>query len=410
MKKDHNPSSNAAALRRRAEEKLQGKQKGRRKETGAREAQLEAQQLVHELQVHQIELEMQNDELQQSRAEVETLLGQYKDLYDFAPVGYVTLDSDEAIRRVNLTGALLLGEDRNRLINRRFGLFISKADRPAFHNFLQGVFANRDIVSGKSTCEVTLDKVEDRPPASETQRQGGIDETRRQVRIEAQVTEDRQECRAVIIDITRRRKAEAALQETHARLERNLKGAIDVIAETIERKGPYPPGRHRRIAALASAIAREMGLTDFQVQGIELAAAIYDIGMIYIPIELLQNTDRLEGTKSDLYHDYPQNGHDILKKIEFLWPIADIVLQHRECFDGSGFPQGLKGADILIETRVLAVADALEDLMTHRSFRNAFPLIEALENISSNSGSKYDPNVVDACLKLFKEKGYKMEG
>jgi response regulator RpfG family c-di-GMP phosphodiesterase len=153
-----------------------------------------------------------------------------------------------------------------------------------------------------------------------------------------------------------------------------------------------------------------MGLTDFQMQGIELAAAVYDIGLMDIPIEFLQDTNRLEGIKRDLYQGYPQTGHDTLKKIEFPWPIVEIILQHRECFDGSGFSYGLKGADILIEARVLAVANAIEDLTCHWAFRNAFPLSEALEEISSNSGSRYDPKVVAACQKLFKERGYKMEG
>jgi response regulator RpfG family c-di-GMP phosphodiesterase len=216
--------------------------------------------------------------------------------------------------------------------------------------------------------------------------------------------------RALEQEITVRKQAEESLQESHAKLERNLKGTIDVLSETIEGKGPYAPGHHRRVAALASAIAWEMGLTPFQVQGIELAAAVYDIGLINIPIEFLQDTSRLEGIKLTLYQGYPRAGHDALKKIEFPWPIADIVLQHRECFDGSGFPQGIKGADILIEARILAVADAIEDLTVHRSYRNALPMEEALAVISKHSGSRYDPDVVGACQRLIQEKGYKTEG
>jgi response regulator RpfG family c-di-GMP phosphodiesterase len=215
--------------------------------------------------------------------------------------------------------------------------------------------------------------------------------------------------RALEQEITVRKKAEKSLLESHANLERNLKGTIDVLSETIEGKGSYAPGHHRRVAALASAIAREMGLTPFQVQGIELAAAVYDIGLINIPLEFLQDANRLEGLKLTLYQGYPQAGHDSLKRIEFPWPIADIILQHRECFDGSGFPQRIKGDVILIEARVLAVADAIEDLTIHRSYRNALPLNKALEEVSSQSGSKYDPEVVAACLKLFKKNGYKME-
>lgn len=361
--------------------------------------------LVQELQIHQIELEMHNEELRKSRVEVEPLLSQYIDLYDFAPVGYFTLDSDGAIRRVNLTGAALLGEERARLVNRRFGNFVSSADRPAFNDFLQKVFTNQAAASDKAACEVTLCNKEDRPPSPELSGSRYFGEARqRHVHIEATATEDGQECRAVVADITQRKQAEAALQEIHATLKRNLKGTIEVISETIERKGPYAPGHHQRVAALASAIAREMRLTDFQVQGIELAAAVYDIGLMTIPIEFLQDTERLEGSKRDLYQGYPQTGHETLKKIEFPWPIADIILQHRECFDGTAFPQGIKGADILIEARLLAVADAIADLVVHRSYRNALPMGEALAVISTHSGSLYDPDVVAACQRLIQER------
>jgi HD-GYP domain-containing protein (c-di-GMP phosphodiesterase class II) len=190
----------------------------------------------------------------------------------------------------------------------------------------------------------------------------------------------------------------------------SMKGLIEVIAETIELRGPYTAGHHERVSGLAVAIAREMGLTDLQVEGIELASAVYDIGTVNIPADILREGERLEGIALSLYQAYPGNTYDMLKKVEFLWPIADIVHQHRECYDGSGFPRGIKGEETLVEARILAVAAALDDLTTRRSFRDAFPLSEALEKMSSHSGSKYDPEVVAACLKLFREKGFKMEG
>jgi len=231
---------------------------------------------------------------------------------------------------------------------------------------------------------------------------------RLRVQLEQQATDLRLANEQLQSDITKRKQAETALQESHTKLERNLKGAIDVISETIERKGPYPPGHHRHVSALTSAIAIEMGLTDFQAQGIELAAAVYDIGLMTVPIEFLKDNERLEGLKLTMYQGHPQAGHDALKKIEFPWPIAETILQHRECYDGSGFPQGIRGEVILIEARILAVAAALEDLTTHKSFRSAFPLSAALDKISSESGSKYDPEVVAACLRLFREKGYQL--
>ncbi|MCX5855153.1 MAG: response regulator [Deltaproteobacteria bacterium] len=212
----------------------------------------------------------------------------------------------------------------------------------------------------------------------------------------------------ITIELALHRKGiELNLLKNHARIYKSMKGMIEAIAETIELRGPYTEGHHERVSRLAVAIARELGLTDFQVEGIELASAIYDIGMVNIPADILQEAGRLEGVKLTMYQTYPEAAYDTLKKIECIWPLAYIILQHRECYDGSGFPRGIKGEAILIEARILAVAHALEDLTTHRSYRNAVPLNEALEEISANSGSQYDPNVVAACLRLFKEKGYR---
>ena len=185
---------------------------------------------------------------------------------------------------------------------------------------------------------------------------------------------------------------------------------MKAFSGAIELSGPYAPGHHRRVAEFAHAIAKEMGLPDFSGEGLWLAAHVYDISLVNMPVEILQDADRLTGTRLTLYRNYPQLSYDILKEVNFLWPIANIALQHRECYDGSGFPRGIKGKDILIEARILAVAHALEDLTTNMSYRNAFPLKQALDEIKAHRGSQYDPDVVDACLRLFNEKGYKPEG
>jgi len=193
------------------------------------------------------------------------------------------------------------------------------------------------------------------------------------------------------------------------RLTKCFKGTIDAVMGAIELRGPYTPGHHQRVAESTRAIANEMGLTDFSVEGLLLAAYVYDISLVNMPTEILQDSGQLTGLKLAMYQTYPQMSYNILKEVDFPWPIADIVLQHRECYDGSGFPKGIKGEDILLRARILAVADAIEDLTSHRAFRNAFPLNEVLEKISADSGSKYDPKVVDVCLKLFREKGFIFE-
>lgn len=203
---------------------------------------------------------------------------------------------------------------------------------------------------------------------------------------------------------------EMNLKKNHARIYRSMQGVIAAIAETVELRGPYTPGHHERVGKLASALAREMGLTDFQIEGIELAAAIYDIGMVNIPADLLQEAERLEGLRLSLYQTYPLAIYETLKKIECIWPIADIVRQHRECYDGSGFPRGIRGEVILMEARILSVAHAIEDLTTDRSYRNAMTIEQVLEEISSHRATQFDADVVAVCVRLFQEKGYRMAG
>ncbi|MDD3847440.1 MAG: response regulator [Syntrophorhabdaceae bacterium] len=193
------------------------------------------------------------------------------------------------------------------------------------------------------------------------------------------------------------------------RLIKCFKGTIDAVSGAFELRGPYTIGHHRRVAQFAQAIAGEMGLTDFSVEGLSLAAYVYDVSFVDIPSDILQDSGRLTGLKLNAYHAYPQLSYNILKEVDFPWAVADIVLQHREHYDGSGFPKGTRGADILIEARILSVADAIEDLTSHRSFRNALTLKQALDEIEAHRGSRYDPDVVDVCLELFGGKGTTIE-
>jgi HD-GYP domain-containing protein (c-di-GMP phosphodiesterase class II) len=195
------------------------------------------------------------------------------------------------------------------------------------------------------------------------------------------------------------------------RLARCYAGTMKAFSGAIELRGPHtPPGHHQRVAFIAHGIAKEMGFSDFSVEGLWLAAHVYDISLVNMPVKIRMGASQLTGDSLTQYRKYPQLSYDILAAVDFPWPIADIVLQHRECFDGSGYPQGIKGENILIEARILAVAVAVEDLTSHRIFRKAFPLKQAFDEIGAHRGSQYDPEVVDACLRLFNEKGYKTEG
>lgn len=213
----------------------------------------------------------------------------------------------------------------------------------------------------------------------------------------------------VFRDISARKKAEQELRESWERLRRTLAGTIQAISATIEMRDPYTAGHQRRVAQLAEAIAREMKLPDAQIEGIKFAAEIHDIGKIYVPAEILSKPTKLTELEYTIIKTHPQAGYDILKNIEFPWPIAQIVLQHHERINGSGYPNGLKNGEILMEAKILAVADVVEAMSSHRPYRPSFGLDRALEEIRSNRGVLYEPEVVDKCLKLFTEKRFSFQ-
>ena len=198
------------------------------------------------------------------------------------------------------------------------------------------------------------------------------------------------------------------VQERTAALSEALLGIVNAMSVTVEKRDPYTAGHQFRVAKLAQAIAEEMGLPKQTVEGTYLAGIIHDIGKISVPAEILSKPSRLLEEEFSLIKKHSQTGYDILKTIKFLWPIPDIVLQHHERLDGSGYPQGLAGDDILVEARILAVADTVESMASHRPYRPELGLEIALEEIMQKRGKLYDEAVVDACIALFNEKGYEL--
>ena len=201
-------------------------------------------------------------------------------------------------------------------------------------------------------------------------------------------------------------RAIAERQRYVEKLRENMEEAVEAISVTLEMRDPYTAGHQRRVADLAVAIARELGLPQEQIHGIRLAAIVHDIGKIQIPSEMLSKPSRLSEIEYSLIKVHSQAGYDILKEIDFPWPIAKTVLQHHERLDGSGYPQGLKGEEIILEARILAVADVVEAISSHRPYRPALGLKTAFEEIRKHSAARYDPAVVEACIRLFLEKEY----
>ena len=216
------------------------------------------------------------------------------------------------------------------------------------------------------------------------------------------------------IETLRTRAERERIAHAHAHhaqiLQKSLEQSIEVVAGTVEARDPYTAGHQRRVCELAVAIAREMGLPEEKIHGIQLAATIHDLGKIRVPAEILAKPGKLTDVEFMLIKVHPQAGYDILKDVDFPWPIADIVLQHHERMDGSGYPQGLKGGQTLLESRIMAVADVVEAMASHRPYRAALGIEAALKEIERGRGSAYDAAVADACRKLFREGRFAFQG
>jgi putative nucleotidyltransferase with HDIG domain len=204
---------------------------------------------------------------------------------------------------------------------------------------------------------------------------------------------------AVARDITALEKAEA--ETRNALLE-----MIGAIALTVEKRDPYTAGHQKRVAELASAMAAEMGLDAAVVEGVRMGAMIHDIGKIYVPADILAKPGRLSTFEMQIIQTHPGVGAEIIQGVHAPWPIEQMVLQHHERQDGSGYPQGLKGDDILLEARIVAVADVVEAMASHRPYRATLGMDAALEEIERGQGTRFDAGAVEACIILFKERGF----
>ena len=213
---------------------------------------------------------------------------------------------------------------------------------------------------------------------------------------------------AFLTNITERKRADDELQRTLDNLKKAFAANVAVMVSAVEMRDPYTAGHQSRVADLTCAIAMEMGLPPDKIEGSRMAGSIHDIGKLSIPAEILSKPAKLTDIELTLIKEHSQRGYEILKNVESPWPLAQIVYQHHERMDGSGYPRNLKGDEILMEARILAVADVVEAMASHRPYRPALGIETALKEIEKKKGFIYDDTVVDACLRVFREKGYQL--
>ncbi len=485
-----------------------------------------ARQILHELRVHQIELEMQNEELRRTQAELDAARARYFDLYDLASVGYFTLSDQGLILEANHMAASLLGVAKSALVKQPIFRFILPEDQDIYYLHRTQLFETHSASSeqagepqacelrmvksdgtaflahlaataaqdadGEPVCRVVLNDITERkrgeaalqeseesyrnlfenageaifvaqdgklvffnPTATRIigysaeellsmpftgfihpdDRDMVIDRHYRRVKEEASpsiypfriIHRDGSvrwvELNTVLInwqgkpatlnflnDITERKQAEEKLRESLEQLRRAVETTIQVLVMAVEMKDPYTASHQRRMTDLARTMATEMGLPPEKIEGLRIAGVIHDIGKIILPTEILSKPTKLSDIEFSMIKEHVRLGYDILKDVESPWPLAEIVLQHHERMDGSGYPRGLKGEEILIEARILAVADVVEAMASHRPYRPALGIGAALAEIEKNRGLLYDSHVVDTCLRVFREKGYQIEG
>jgi PAS domain S-box-containing protein len=319
----------------------------------------------------------------------------FQELFQDAPVGYFEYDAQGRITRVNQTELDMLGYPLEEMIGQPPWKFIVEQE-PARQQILAKLAGALEPFRGFERTYLRKDGttfpvlIQDRLMKDEKGNITGI--------------------RCAIQDITDRKQTEEKLQHTLESLRKAFSTTIQVMVSAVETRDPYTAGHQIRSADLARAIATEMGLPQDKIDGIRMAGSIHDIGKLSIPAEILSKPTKLSELEFSLIKEHARQGYEILKDVESPWPLAEIVYQHHERMDGSGYPRNLKGDDILVEARILTVADVVEAMASHRPYRPGLGIDVALNEIEKNRGIFYDKTVADACLRLFREKGFKLEG
>ncbi len=336
-----------------------------------------------------------------NRKQIEILLREseekFKSISNSANDAIIMLDNDDSISFWNNAAESLFGFSREEMIGEKIYEKIIPADMCAGH--IKGFKNFRNTGQGG-----VVGKTVELSAINKGGKEFPIELSLSAVKIGAKWN-----AIGIVRDISERKLAELQRKQNIEKLRTTLNGTISALSATVEQRDPYTAGHQRRVSQLACVIADEMGLPVDQIEGLKMAGIVHDIGKMHIPAEILSRPGKLTKDEFNIVRSHAQVGYDILKGIEFPWPVADIVYQHHEHMDGSGYPQGLSNGDILMEARILCVADVVEAMSSHRPYRPSLGMDMALEEITKKKGTNFDDRVVLVCLKIIKEKGFTFE-
>ena len=318
----------------------------------------------------------------------------YRELFSDAPGGYLVTDTGATIQESNQAAADLLQTDKDFLLGKSLMPFVIQSDQDTFSSLMDQARQGSGIREGWCTC---------------SHRRAFL------CLIFLTITGRRNQTGELIgfnwlmRGQTQSRQDEGALKNRLTQLETRFTGLVEAFAAASEMQDPYASGHQRRVARFSGAIAEQMGFSQDRVEGMKIMGHLHDVGKVAIPSEILNKVGLLTIVECGVVKTHPQLGYDLLKNIEFPWPVAQATLQHHERWNGSGYPAGLKGEEIIIEARILSVADVVEAMISPRPYGVAVGIEKALEEVYKEAGTLYDPQVADASLKLFVEKGFKFD-
>jgi PAS domain S-box-containing protein/putative nucleotidyltransferase with HDIG domain len=341
---------------------------------------------VAQLEVENMNLRQERDDLKRAEEQLRTVVDNARDIvFQLSPKGVIEYVSPKVKE--------LYGYDPENLIGKLFESTTPLSELP------KAIKALNKVLSGETIIDLEIGQLNNSGSIVIVEING------------APIIRDDKviAVQGVMRDITERKRAEEAARNSAKKLIKAMEDTMQAMAMIVEMRDPYTAGHQRRVTQLACTIAEEMGLSPDQVTGLRLAGLIHDIGKVRVPAEILTNPNVLSEAEMTIIRMHPSLGYDLLKTLDLPWPVADIINQHHERMNGSGYPLGLVGKDIIPEARILAVADVVEAIASHRPYRPALGIDKALEEISKQKNILYDDEVVDSCIKIFIERGFKFQ-